>query len=178
MSVLDVVRIAPLICFSIIASLSIDYDIFLLCSIHEYRFLRLCPDRDSLLKAMRRTGLVVTSAGGVSLPCAKHGFHRPDHVLCLRRALLFEGLRLEPSRMASRDGSALRHFHCSDCLHPICNLSVENLHVVASPTSTRQRHFSPRALAARRLPASETPSAPISPLNWICNFAHRSPSDA
>lgn len=59
------VWMAPLMCFSIVIALSVDYDIFLLCAVHEHRFRKRFSDRSSLLRAMRRTGLVVTSAGQI-----------------------------------------------------------------------------------------------------------------
>ncbi|KAJ8613381.1 hypothetical protein CTAYLR_002309 [Chrysophaeum taylorii] len=65
------VWIAPLLCFSVIVGASVDYDVFLLCAVHEYRMRRF-SDRDSLLLAMRRTGRVVTSAGLI-MACAFGG---------------------------------------------------------------------------------------------------------
>ncbi|KAJ8601504.1 hypothetical protein CTAYLR_006731 [Chrysophaeum taylorii] len=55
--------LAPLVCFSIVVGLALDYDVFLLARVHEYRFLRGLDDRDALLAAVSRTGLIITSAG-------------------------------------------------------------------------------------------------------------------
>jgi len=55
--------LAPLICFSIIVGLALDYDVFLLARVHEYRFNRALDDRRALLAAVSRTGTVITSAG-------------------------------------------------------------------------------------------------------------------
>jgi len=58
--------LSPLICFSIIVGLALDYDVFLLARVHEFRFGQSCPpldDRGALLAAVARTGVVITSAG-------------------------------------------------------------------------------------------------------------------
>lgn len=57
--------LAPLICFSIIVGLALDYDVFLLARVHEYRFLRRNSDKDALLNAVARTGVIITSAGTI-----------------------------------------------------------------------------------------------------------------
>lgn len=57
--------LAPLICFSIIVGLALDYDVFLLARVHEYRFLRRKNDKDALLNAVAHTGVIITSAGTI-----------------------------------------------------------------------------------------------------------------
>lgn len=55
--------LAPLICFSVIVGLALDYDVFLLARIYEYRFSKRLDDRSSLLSAVAHTGTIITAAG-------------------------------------------------------------------------------------------------------------------
>ena len=54
--------LAPLLCFTIVVGLGLDYDIFFLARVHEYRFVGRLSDRDACVEAAARTGTVISSA--------------------------------------------------------------------------------------------------------------------
>lgn len=56
--------IPPVLSFSIMVGLGLDYDIFLLTRIIEFRKHRL-SDRASVLMGLTRTGRIITAAGGI-----------------------------------------------------------------------------------------------------------------
>ena len=55
--------LAPLLCFTIVVGLALDYDVFLLARVHEYRFADAMDDRSATLEAIERTGLIISAAG-------------------------------------------------------------------------------------------------------------------
>jgi len=55
--------LAPLICFSVIVGLALDYDVFLLARVYEYRVTDRLDDRRALLRAIEKTGVIITAAG-------------------------------------------------------------------------------------------------------------------
>lgn len=54
--------LAPLLCFTIVVGLALDYDIFFLARVHEYRFVGQLSDEDACVEAAARTGGVISSA--------------------------------------------------------------------------------------------------------------------
>lgn len=56
--------IPPVLSFSILVGLGLDYDIFLLTRIVEFRQQRMA-DRASILMGLTRTGRIITAAGGI-----------------------------------------------------------------------------------------------------------------
>ncbi|KAH8051639.1 hypothetical protein JL721_11080 [Aureococcus anophagefferens] len=55
--------LAPLLCFTIVVGLALDYDVFLLARVHEYRFADAMDDRSATLEAIERTGLIISAPG-------------------------------------------------------------------------------------------------------------------
>lgn len=52
----------PIMCFTIIVGLALDYDVFLISRVLEYREIGYSPDA-SILKGMYKTGYIITDAG-------------------------------------------------------------------------------------------------------------------
>jgi RND superfamily putative drug exporter len=55
--------IPPLVCFSIIVGIGLDYDIFLITRIQEFRSQEKYNTTDSIMKGVHKTGGIITAAG-------------------------------------------------------------------------------------------------------------------
>jgi uncharacterized membrane protein YdfJ with MMPL/SSD domain len=60
----EIAWFGPVVCFSVLVGLSLDYDIFLLERVHEYRYMGY-SDRASVYWALKSQGSIITAAGGI-----------------------------------------------------------------------------------------------------------------
>lgn len=76
----------PVMCFSIIVGLGLDYDVFLISRIYEYR-LNGYTDRAAALKGIYKTGYIITAAG-VIMAVAFGGLMISDEIILNQAAFL------------------------------------------------------------------------------------------